>query len=53
MKVFVTGGSGLVGSTVIDLTGRSPELVREGAGMERLEEVFGFRRSFNPGDLEL
>jgi tRNA threonylcarbamoyl adenosine modification protein (Sua5/YciO/YrdC/YwlC family) len=51
--VLDAGMGGLTSSTVIDLTPREPELVREGAGMDRLEEVFGFRRSFNPGDLEV
>jgi tRNA threonylcarbamoyl adenosine modification protein (Sua5/YciO/YrdC/YwlC family) len=51
--VLDMGLGGMECSTVIDLTGRDPELVRAGAGMEKLEEVFGVRRSLNPGDLDL
>lgn len=51
--VLDVGMGGLEPSTVIDLTGRSPEVRREGAGMDRLTAVYGLRRSFNPGDLEL
>jgi tRNA threonylcarbamoyl adenosine modification protein (Sua5/YciO/YrdC/YwlC family) len=51
--VLDAGPGGVETSTVVDLTGRAPEIVREGAGMDKLVEVFGFRRSFNPDDLEL
>jgi tRNA threonylcarbamoyl adenosine modification protein (Sua5/YciO/YrdC/YwlC family) len=50
--VLDVGLGGAENSTVIDLTGRTPQLVREGAGMERLEEVFGVRRSYNPDEFE-
>jgi tRNA threonylcarbamoyl adenosine modification protein (Sua5/YciO/YrdC/YwlC family) len=43
--VLDAGMGGIDASTVIDLTGSEPQLVREGAGMDRLEEVYGFRRS--------
>lgn len=43
--VLDAGVGGLDASTVIDLTGAEPVLKREGAGMDRLEEKFGFRRA--------
>jgi tRNA threonylcarbamoyl adenosine modification protein (Sua5/YciO/YrdC/YwlC family) len=45
--VLDAGFGGLDPSTVLDLTGPQPELVREGAGMEQLEEVFGLRRALS------
>jgi tRNA threonylcarbamoyl adenosine modification protein (Sua5/YciO/YrdC/YwlC family) len=50
--VLDAGTGGLDGSTVIDLTDRNPVIVREGAGMDRLEEVFGYRRTFVPGEID-
>jgi tRNA threonylcarbamoyl adenosine modification protein (Sua5/YciO/YrdC/YwlC family) len=50
--VLDAGFCGAVSSTVVDLTGREPAIVREGAGMDRLEEMFGFRKSFEPGALD-
>jgi tRNA threonylcarbamoyl adenosine modification protein (Sua5/YciO/YrdC/YwlC family) len=50
--VLDAGFGGLESSTVIDLTGATPVVIREGAGMEKLEEMFGLRRSFRPEELE-
>ncbi len=37
-----------VASTVIDLTGEEPALIREGAGMDRIAHLFGERTSLPP-----
>jgi tRNA threonylcarbamoyl adenosine modification protein (Sua5/YciO/YrdC/YwlC family) len=50
--VLDAGGGGVEPSTVIDLTGPEPALVREGAGMDRVEGIFGPRRSLVPELLE-
>lgn len=49
--VLDAGFGSLHPSTVIDLTGDEPRVTREGAGMDRLEEIFGYRPPID-GDLE-
>jgi tRNA threonylcarbamoyl adenosine modification protein (Sua5/YciO/YrdC/YwlC family) len=48
--VLDAGVGGTITSTVIDLTGREPRLQRVGAGMDRLEKLFGLRPSLEPED---
>lgn len=50
--VLDAGMGGAIPSTVIDLTGQEPTVVREGAGMDDLEDIFGVRTSLVPGTLD-
>ncbi len=49
LSMVLDGGVGGVHpSTVIDLTGREPRLLREGAGMDRVEKIYGSRPPLDP-----
>lgn len=50
--VLDAGYGGSIPSTVIDLTGSEPVIIREGAGVEKLEQMYGVRRAFRPDELE-
>lgn len=53
LSMVLDGGWGAVHpSTVIDLTAAEPKLVRAGAGMDLLEELYGLRRPIDQDDLE-
>ncbi len=53
LSMVLDGGwGGAHPSTVLDLTDKEPRLVRAGAGMELLEELFGIRRPLDPDELE-
>lgn len=53
VEVVLDAGLGSIEpSTVLDLTRAEPTLLREGAGMERLEKLFGPRSSLPRGELE-
>lgn len=53
LSMVLDGGwGGAHPSTVIDLTSEELRLVRAGAGMDLLEELFGMRRPIDPDEIE-
>jgi tRNA threonylcarbamoyl adenosine modification protein (Sua5/YciO/YrdC/YwlC family) len=50
--VLDAGVGDTLASTVLDLTKEEPTLVREGAGMERIEKLYGVRRAIASDEFE-